>query len=56
MTMIAWILLLWLAASCAVAFFALCLIRGGTRPDEAADGAQGDSALEPIPADGTIVA
>ncbi len=37
MTMIAWILLCWLSASVAVAFFALCLIRGGgQRDDEAA--------------------
>ncbi len=47
MTMVAWILLFWLAASCAVAFFALCLIRGGTQPDEV-EAALGDSALEPI--------
>ncbi len=45
MTMIAWILLFWLCASFAVAFFAMCLIRGGTQPD---DVAEGESALEPI--------
>ncbi len=37
MTLIAWILLCWLSASVAMAFFAMCLIRGGARrEDEAA--------------------
>ncbi len=58
MPIAAWILLFWFTASCAVAFFALCLIRGGTQPDEA-EAAPGDSALEPIAADAarpTIIA